>query len=865
MHRRINASGMLGVRPIVVQKERRRKRKRQRSPSVPCYTYHSLLVMLLLYIPSTAAMSSSEFVKDGPFRGEVISHKTSRQQPTQQAGFSNDSSASTCTLCIDGSPPSLPDKEITNPDIPLPTCGALADGLVFVGSLESYRCQAAQISQGLFCGCPIPNDNPCLLCPNNENNRVPLQYHDVLTGIPSASYIPGARQDGIMTCQALESYLLMKVTSSDEECNAILQHQVPQDDEDKLLAELCGCNNTGPTLALVQDVEEGPECGEASQNIMCPPIQCMAEPCPPNVCVDGRCVPLRPELISSSISTIQCQDELDRLQECLDSERCNSDSNCIVENFEPPRNPEFDTKSSPVAIVNDAANDVCQKITTEFCETVECCSGCFAQVTFYSECLTGIYNEAFAAGLELLSIDGTANQSQCNVGAFECEQHMNEGSDEAIYHFATHDEEYDYDETSDKWFCQQRQEILDTCWIVNSCNSTCTRVSAQQNFTREALEQLGSPLDVDNLEYETMLLNTTSQLACADSISHFCDSKTCCSECKEELESHIGCLHVTRNLQAEKEMQSNIDKNYNPATSGLRLRQPNLFQCKMQNGDQICDMDTMTENSLNISIGRPVLINSSFVIAIDERMTAAMLLPTNAEGAESLQLFILEESYKKLVQNLQDDVSSLGEDDGNTAGLKGNATAVLERYARGTRRRRLGEVSLDAESPELYDSRDVSCPDGDAVEGRQLFNSSNCILVFGMYRVYVEDDESIEQAYIDYAVASQAAIASGVLEEFLVPGDDRAMNFRVVNAYPTVIDESFDAFAELSSPIFSPTTAAPTAKEMNVTTMAPTVAETRVPTHAPETTNEDKSYATKYEYLLSTTILAILMGIIENC
>jgi len=108
----------------------------------------------------------------------------------------------------------------------------------------------------------------------------------------------------------------------------------------------------------------------------------------------------------------------------------------------------------------------------------------------------------------------------------------------------------------------------------------------------------------------------------------------------------------------------------------------------------------------------------------------------------------------------------------------------------------------------------------------------NCILVFGKYRVFVDDEEDIEEVYNGFRNTTQEYISEGVLEESLleVAEELNATVIFAVEGVSAVDDEEFDAYAEIveepqpiplqenastAIPTYANATTAPTSQDEN--------------------------------------------------
>ena len=762
----------------------------------------------------------------------------------------------------------------------------------------------------MFCGCPIPEE-ACTLCA--DGTSVPSNSHDALTSFDAVDYIPGASADTSMTCLAMESYLLVRVNNTDPVCQSTK----------KVVSNsgLCGCGEGHETnetsIKCCQESEPSEmECGrsgcrccgdgnwllgnsgptltiEAACRDLLPSIPCEKK--------DGDRAYLQETLLSQLVNLVptdRCQDEMDRLEACLGSTDCDSNSNCVVADFVPNEQSLGDFSSDSLEVVaNTTATNVCQQISNSFCETVDCCTSCFSQVLSYSECQTKIYDEGLTEAITgLFSSEEVPSEIfQCIADNFVCQQTVDD-SDETGF---------DEEESSGLPVCQERENILLQCLGEKDCENDCPGFFGEQNFTAEALALIGPNYDPSNFDYVANLTVLVNQITCEDSQRELCRAKTCCSGCAQEFDSYFGCSFVTSQSSSKIQLEAAIGlfEISGLATEGT-LKIPELPQCTVIDEEmcqenitlpQVSNDDTDLQSTERT--GRPVLVNSSFIIAVKEIITADILMPDG--DSMNLPLFMLEEAYAKLVQRVVAELL-LGDEenlDGNTPANSENGTAtsttlvdgaseesnvtatqrngghrVLRKslqqlhgnleLARPMHNRRL-VVSLDTNSAELYRFLDTPCPVSDATVEQQAPSLSNCIVVFGNYRVYVGEDDNVEQTYIDFASASQGLIALGGLEDSLLEGDKREIDFRVVEAYSPVVDNNFDAFSELtvdtSPPKESNTTVAPS---MTSTTAAPSMEKTQAPvtpTRQPvvDNTDEDKSSVVSFTIGCGSLLLQI--------
>lgn len=122
--------------------------------------------------------------------------------------------------------------------------------------------------------------------------------------------------------------------------------------------------------------------------------------------------------------------------------------------------------------------------------------------------------------------------------------------------------------------------------------------------------------------------------------------------------------------------------------------------------------------------------------------------------------------------------------------------------------RHLQFVDYDYDSAEIYGFDDTPCPTSvvSALARQALPNSTNCITVFGRYRIVAARTasciEDLNEVYVRFQNATQEAIASGALEEaFQVAIEllwyQPVAAFTVAGISP-IKDTRFDAFTEVS-------------------------------------------------------------------
>ena len=872
------------------------------APSFP----NSILLPIFMVLALYTGTVNSDLIPKGPFKGEEKIPLTLRQesQIRQPQITPRQTDSSSCTLCIDGSDPSLLDKEITRDDVPLPDCAALVGALGLVET-DSDNCNAAQSSLGLFCGCPIPKE-ACTLCA--DGTSVPPNSHDVLTNFDSGAYIPGAPADTSMTCLAMESYLLVRVNNTDPVCQST----------QALISDsgLCGCGKGGETnetdIKCCQEPEPSEmDCGrsgchccgdgnwllgnsgptltaEAACGDLLPSISCEKK--------EGNSTHLQETLLTqlNLVSVDKCQGEMDRLETCLGSSDCDSNSNCAVMDFAPNRQTLGDFSSEFLEVVaNTTAISVCQQISTSFCETVDCCTACFSQALSYSECLTKIYNEGLTEAITDLFSSGEVPSEifQCTADNFVCQQTVDNSDETGAGE----------KEPSGLPVCQERENILRECLGENSCENDCPVFLGEQNYTAEALALLDPNSDPTSFDYVANLTVLVNQITCDGSQRELCQFKSCCSGCARELDSYFGCFFVTSQSFSKTQIEAAISAF---EISGLALegalKIPELPHCT------IID-ERMCQENITLPLtsddgertGRPVLVNSSFIIAVKENITADVIMPD--DESMNLPLFMLEEAYSRLVQRAVSELFQGIEEnlDSNNTQSNENGTATsttlvdgalkdsnvtfaqrngghrvlrdrlkqlhanLEELVSPSHSRRL-VVSLDTNSAELYMFQDTSCPVSETAVERQGQSLSNCIVVFGKYRVYVGEDDNVERTYIDFTSASQGLLALGGLEEALLEGDKQEIDFRVVEAYSPFVDTSFNAFSELAvdtSPAMEGSTSA--APSMISTTVAPSTEKSQapaVPSMRPVVTDSeaDKSSAASFTIRCSSLLPQVI-------
>lgn len=127
-----------------------------------------------------------------------------------------------CTLCEDGSSPSLPDLLVVIPPLVPATCSSLDNALPLVLPDETDALCVAARRLSSKCGCPRRSD-ACNLCPNgspvvNKNLEMPE--------------FPPVIDDTLLTCDLLEAYM-HSFSESDGACS----------NAQRKAAQKCGCPN----------------------------------------------------------------------------------------------------------------------------------------------------------------------------------------------------------------------------------------------------------------------------------------------------------------------------------------------------------------------------------------------------------------------------------------------------------------------------------------------------------------------------------------------------------------------------------------------------------------------------------------------
>jgi hypothetical protein len=122
------------------------------------------------------------------------------------------------------------------------------------------------------------------------------------------------------------------------------------------------------------------------------------------------------------------------------------------------------------------------------------------------------------------------------------------------------------------------------------------------------------------------------------------------------------------------------------------------------------------------------------------------------------------------------------------------------------RTRRLA-VTYDAESAEIYDFRDSACGDEVAAVSKQAVEedsvASDCIAVFGKYRIIAGPEDNAAEIYNTFVEATQASIEEGKLEEEVKAAaakENVTIPF-VVQGVSPIVDDSFNAFEEIAPQI----------------------------------------------------------------
>ena len=176
-------------------------------------------------------------------------------------------------------------------------------------------------------------------------------------------------------------------------------------------------------------------------------------------------------------------------------------------------------------------------------------------------------------------------------------------------------------------------------------------------------------------------------------------------------------------------------------------------------------------------------------------------------------------------------------------------------------RRRL-QVQFDDQSPDIYDFADTPCSDAIAVS-KQDASNTNCITVFGKYRVYVGEESDVQDVYQRFANETRESIRSGGLQQSLIDelqqSNDTA-TFTIEGVSP-VVDENFDAFVEITDDeVAPPTTATP---DSSNTTGGADVASTNNTSN--ETATEAKSSSRRFMAKNAAVALLVVFVSMWNC
>jgi len=194
-----------------------------------------------------------------------------------------------------------------------------------------------------------------------------------------------------------------------------------------------------------------------------------------------------------------------------------------------------------------------------------------------------------------------------------------------------------------------------------------------------------------------------------------------------------------------------------------------------ENQEQAAIDSSSTESESSSSL-RAVLIDLAFLITCPEGKTAATLKAD--EHSRSVELL--------------------------TAAFGNFLTKLTKVVGQDLNPRLLKELSrklasdLDPASAEIYDFQDLPCNNQTEV-GRQP--ASNCIAVYGKYRVIADKEEDAQEVYSRFKNATVELVATGALQETLqetARENNQIVSFSVEGVSP-VEDDSFDAFAEFGN------------------------------------------------------------------